>query len=217
VYLKVLRSVLFNNRRFFLGYLVLFIAGLGIQVSGNQNHISLFVNSYHNPLSDFVFMHLTHLGDFIFALVVVAAIFLFKRKETLNVLLCVSLPSLLTQLLKHFVFDDHFRPAAVLRGTAELYFVEGVDMHELNSFPSGHSTTVFAVFTVLALLLVRKQYQPFLLLATVMVAFSRIYLLQHFFQDVLVGSFIGVSCATLIYTWFRYRAITTTTQAHLPL
>ncbi|MCX6187135.1 MAG: phosphatase PAP2 family protein [Bacteroidetes bacterium] len=36
-------------------------------------------------------------------------------------------------------------------------------------------------------------------------AYTRIYLLQHFFQDTLVGSAIGVTTSVLVYEWIIER------------
>lgn len=63
------------------------------------------------------------------------------------------------------------------------------------SFPSGHSANAFATATVLTSV-AGLGYLPFAVAA--LVAFSRVYLGQHFLTDVLVGSGIGMIVALLI-------------------
>jgi undecaprenyl-diphosphatase len=69
------------------------------------------------------------------------------------------------------------------------------------SFPSGHSTTAFAVATSLGCFY--PEVMPFLLLLAANVAISRVVVGMHFLTDVLVGSGIG---ALLGYAAFRFAA-----------
>ncbi len=66
------------------------------------------------------------------------------------------------------------------------------------SFPSGHSTTAFAV--ALSLGSFYPEAQPLLLAMAANVAVSRVVVGMHFLSDVLVGSAMG---ATLGYVAFR--------------
>ena len=68
-----------------------------------------------------------------------------------------------------------------------------------SSFPSGHSTTVFALATMLALFEKNKKWNILYLLGALGVGYSRIYLGQHFLGDVLVGSGLGMLVAVLVY------------------
>jgi membrane-associated phospholipid phosphatase len=67
------------------------------------------------------------------------------------------------------------------------------------SFPSGHTTSVFALATMLALLEKNKRTNVVYLLVAVAVGYSRIYLGQHFLNDVLMGSTIGMLTSLVIY------------------
>ena len=82
------------------------------------------------------------------------------------------------------------------------YFIDGVTHTGFSSFPSGHSTSIFALATLLALFEKNKKWNIGYLLGAVAVGYSRIYLGQHFLGDVLVGSFIGVSLAILVHWLF---------------
>ncbi len=65
------------------------------------------------------------------------------------------------------------------------------------SFPSGHSITVFVTATALALLFPR--YRILFFLIAVPAAFSRVTKGAHYLSDVLVGSYLGILVAILLY------------------
>lgn len=203
VYFTTLLKIIRENYSYYLAYLFFLLTGLFFQLSYSQTDISVHVNGVNSPLLDKAFIVLTYIGDGLFATAVVLIIFFIKRKYWLNAALCFSVPALITQVLKRFVFEDHFRPGITMKNFTQLHYVEGIFMNELNSFPSGHSTSAFAVFTFLALIKNNKRYQFIFLIIAALIGYSRIYLLQHFLQDVLAGSVIGISICTLIFAAFE--------------
>jgi membrane-associated phospholipid phosphatase len=93
------------------------------------------------------------------------------------------------------------------RARPKLYFSEqlfGFDgfhwEHAWTSFPSGHSATALSVAMFLALLFPRWRFVA--LFAGTLVAFSRIYLSQHYISDVIAGSFLGIVSTVLLYNHF---------------
>jgi membrane-associated phospholipid phosphatase len=68
---------------------------------------------------------------------------------------------------------------------------------EWTSFPSGHSATAFSAAIVLAT--VYPRWRSVLYFTAGMIAFSRIVLARHYISDVLVGSFLGIVTAILLY------------------
>ncbi|MBC7654228.1 MAG: phosphatase PAP2 family protein [Oligoflexus sp.] len=72
--------------------------------------------------------------------------------------------------------------------------MEGIKVHFNNSFPSGHTVTIFAVaFTLITLYKKNFLVKYLLIFMAFIVGFSRIYLSQHFPIDVIAGSLIGIS------------------------
>jgi membrane-associated PAP2 superfamily phosphatase len=57
----------------------------------------------------------------------------------------------------------------------------------MNSFPSGHATTVFAIACLCSLIVTNKKWQPVFLVLAIFSALSRLYLGQHFFADITSG------------------------------
>ena len=73
---------------------------------------------------------------------------------------------------------------------------------KFHSFPSGHATASVAFFTTL--LLARRKIAAPLLFIPAVIGCSRIYLLAHYFSDVIGGVVIGAACGVLVaYTFLR--------------
>ncbi len=107
--------------------------------------------------------------------------------------------STITQVLKRTFFNDELRPKKFFEGVHDLYFVPGVENYSYNSFPSGHTTTAFSLYFAFALLVKNKTLKCILFVTALLVSYSRIYLSQHFFADVYVGSLIGVTVTFIVY------------------
>jgi membrane-associated phospholipid phosphatase len=75
-------------------------------------------------------------------------------------------------------------------------------MMGLNSFPSGHATSAFAIFTSLALVSNNKFLKIIFFLFAFLSAFSRTYLSQHWLVDITIGSLIGTLFSLVLYFAF---------------
>lgn len=200
MWLNNLQKTLSENRWFYIPYLVFLTLAAVIQLNYTQFEISVQVNSWHNLPLDYLFFYLTHVGDGLFGAVFCILFLLFNKKHFWPSVFSFYIPAIITQLLKHFVFSSHLRPSALMTNYPQLHFVQGVTMHANNSFPSGHTTSAFAVFLFFAFISTNKKLGIIYLLIALLIGLSRIYLLQHFFQDVIAGSIVAVICVTFIYT-----------------
>ena len=72
---------------------------------------------------------------------------------------------------------------------------------DVDSFPSGHATSVFAVATVFAAYYPRLRWPLYGLAAAV--ALGRVYLERHYVSDILAGATIGTIVATYFLTHRR--------------
>lgn len=195
-----MKNFILNNKWFIGSFLVWLLLSSSVLLFYTSEQISLKVNSFHTVFFDVFFKYLTHFGEAWFAVPICLFLF-YKNKQWGIAAITISvISSLITQFNKHFVFENSFRPSLVLKDYP-LHFVDGVEILQYNSFPSGHTTFAFAIFTCLAFLYKTKNAQIFFLIAAVGVAFSRIYLLQHFLRDTIVGSLIGFFCAFILF-WF---------------
>src|SRR5699024_7390074 len=122
--------------------------------------------------------------------------------------LSALLQTIIVQGLKRFFFEEMTRPRKFLEldSLSHIHFVEGVTVHNFNSFPSGHSATAFAIFTLLALIYRKSWWTALVFFVAAAVAISRVYLLQHFFIDIYFGSIIGMVSVAAVYFHFEVRS-----------
>lgn len=198
-----------NKKWIFILYLSWLIPAMMAYVWISNIPFSLWLNSFQNPIADYFFSYTTFLGDGFAVCAVILLLLFFDSKKSRLVFFNYVLSSGFTQLLKHFVFMQHKRPLAIIEHS-RLHFPEGMQWNYLNSFPSGHSTTAFALFSLLAFMSDNKYVQMLCMILSIAVAISRIYLLQHFLGDTIAGSFIGFFVSSLMYYYFIYKKLNKT-------
>lgn len=165
-----------------------------------QQQFFLF-NQFHHASLDFVFPYITYLGDGFGVVLVVIVLLFVKYRFSLIVGLAGATTGIIVQLLKNFVFNHIHRPYFYFKNHAEAHFIPSINLHEHFSFPSGHATSSFALFFSLALILKNKWAQMGFFFIALISAYSRVYIGQHFYQDIYIGSIIGVAGALIVY-WF---------------
>ena len=165
---------------------------------------------------DLFFKYATELGASV-PFVVAAGLLFYKVGDALLVLLAQGATALLVYPVKVLVgaprpslfFATHY-PDVVL------HQVGGVTLHAVNSFPSGHTAAAFSLMFCLTLICSRRSWTaPLFLLLAVVAGWSRIYLSQHFAEDVCAGAVVGV-VATLLVVWLGSRRQYAWAQCSLP-
>jgi membrane-associated phospholipid phosphatase len=206
--MKKLRAIFADNRYYFSFFLVFFCIGLVVLLTQGKAGSFIELNPYHRSTLDRVFAWVTFMGDGWFP-VLVFLIFLVLRRwsAAAQVITAFLLSALMAQILKS-VFSMP-RPKQFFSPGQYPYFIDGVTHIGFASFPSGHSTTIFALATVLAILEKNKKANVAYLLIAVAVGYSRIYLGQHFLGDVLMGSCIGILVAVFVHWLFteKFRSV----------
>jgi membrane-associated phospholipid phosphatase len=109
------------------------------------------------------------------------------------------------QTLKRSVFAGDHRPAMFFQDGG-LPVIDGVELMLHHSFPSGHSATGFCICLMLAFFTKQKWATYFFAILALLIAFSRVYISQHFIQDTVVGSWIGLIMALLGYIFIVHYA-----------
>ncbi|MEM1136012.1 MAG: phosphatase PAP2 family protein [Bacteroidota bacterium] len=167
----------------------------------NKGDILIIINGNHDPYQDFIFRFTTHLGDGLILLFVLGITLLLKNRFYVFTLISSSiLHGVVILILKRTFFPDAPRPIAYLKDSLALHFIEEVEVHSARSFPSGHTATAFVVAVFLSFLF-RKQSIALLLLSfAIIVGYSRIYLLQHFYLDTVFGALVGTLSVFISYT-----------------
>lgn len=191
-----------NNRFFFIGFFIFVLASIAVLISFTKAEGFIVLNPYHTNFLNLVFIPLTYLGDGIFCIAVGLLLFFFKKRFlSLMVLSSYAISGIIAQILKAYIVEA--RPAVYLKDSTYQYFIENVTLHNFHAFPSGHSASAFALAAVLSFALVNKKYSLLFLAGAILVGYSRIYLAQHFIDDVLAGAIIGVLSAIFCWIFFE--------------
>lgn len=169
--------------------------------------IHIRINTWHLPFLDTVFKIWTLLGDGLIILAVVLVPLFIKVRFSIILFTGYAISGLSAQLTKLLFFSHSARPVNYfhLHGIEyDLYRVPGVELHNWNSFPSGHTATAFGVFFGLSLILNSRWGQLLAFVAALGVAFSRLYLSQHFLMDVTAGAVLGLMGGYLGWWWIGH-------------
>jgi membrane-associated phospholipid phosphatase len=161
----------------------------------------------YNPVTNFFFKYLTHLGDGLVFIPLVLYFFFVKKKFALCTAATGVVLALLVNFFKRVVFLGAPRPKKFFEGTEVLQYVDGVSIHSMHAFPSGHTATAAAVALIIALHYKDKKITWIALAIAIFIGVSRMYLALHFLQDVAFGFLLGTATASGLYFAFFSRKI----------
>lgn len=198
-----MKDLFLKNRWFFLPYALFLVICSALLLSASKPELHIMLNKFHSPFFDVFFKYITHLGDGT-VIAILAVIFLFVKYRYFFTFLMGSLSAaLVVNLFKKVVFTEMYRPAKYfeLFETYKLHLVEGVNQHSLQSFPSGHTAAAFSVFLMLALVTKNNLAKLFFFFGAVIVAYSRVYISQHFIVDITAGSVLSVLFMFFAFLW----------------
>ncbi len=224
-----------RNNAVFIGLSLMLIAALGLALLWMpKGDLHLLLCDRHTPARDIFYRYYTQVAEW-FPYVVCVALLLFSRiGDGVFATSALILSALTTQLFKHLINAP--RPLTwfgVNMPDVQLPLVDGVRMNYWFSFPSGHTTSFFALFFVLCIIVtnylasnsasdltakrsnsVSGLLQALLFMLATIGAYSRIYLSQHFAADIFAGVVVGlgitICCYVLFYRfedrkWYNYR------------
>lgn len=160
---------------------------------GDKVSIQLWFNQYYNTWQNGIWMFFTFMGDTMFYILELFMGVLLSYRYSLYALIMGLTIMLLTYVMKQ-IFDEP-RPLTVFTELGlfeELKTVPDYSLRCCNSFPSGHTISAFGIFGMTAFFLKNNSLKLFTFIMALGVAYSRVYLMQHFFRDVYAGSMIGV-------------------------
>lgn len=187
-----------KSQRFFFYPLLAYLILLGVVLLAYpKGTLELWVNK--NMHFDTFFFWITYLGDGLLYVFFSLALGVKNKRWAVFALICYAVTGLFTQFLKVMIFSDMPRPSAFFGENVPLRYVEGVEIHSSNSFPSGHATSAFSLAMLISLYS-RQGWVGFLCICLAILAgFSRVYLMQHFFIDTYFGALIGVLGTLYLY------------------
>ena len=160
------------------------------------------INSWHGPVADRFFLLMTRSAEHL----TYALLALFLLWHRLRYALLFPLAGLLVTLFANGLkaYFKHPRPGLWIqeqRISEQINLVQGMELFQgYTSFPSGHTMSAFTLATLLILLLPRSNWLGLgIALWAILSGISRIYLVQHFLEDVIFGAVLGVIVAWLLY------------------
>lgn len=183
-----------------------FLLGILFLAIFQNSNFSIIINASHNNFLDQFFKYITFLGDgrFVF---LIALIYLFANKKYgISILISLIINTILIQVLKRVVFSNRFRPSFYFKHLIEdgsWNMIDGVELYEKFSFPSGHTALIFCLCMSICIFMKKKYFPLLLVLLAYIVGFSRIYLSQHFLIDVLAGALIGSLIPILTFKYIE--------------
>lgn len=222
---------LFRQNAVFISLSLMLLIALGLALlCVEKGDLHLLLCDHHTPARDIFYRYYTQVAEW-FPYVVCVAVLLFGRLgDGLFASACQAFAALTTQIIKHILVAP--RPLtwfAEHMPDVQLPLAEGVRMNYWLSFPSGHTTSFFALAFAVCILLTKSDrlskypketsyvIQVLLFFAAALGGYSRIYLSQHFTADVfggmIVGCLITIVCYVVFYRfedrkWYNYRVFT---------
>ena len=194
-----MKKIFQQNLLFLIPYfLFLLVAGIFLSIY-SKGEAHLILNQWRNYFLDYFFYYTTFIGDGVAVVLITILLCFIRFRYALFMGLSNIISSLITQTLKQTFFSEYVRPKKFFEGVHQLNLVPWAENYSFYSFPSGHTTAAFATFFCLALIVKNKMLKFFMFLIALTVGLSRVYLSQHFLNDVYAGSLIGVTTAFIIY------------------
>lgn len=150
-------------------------------------------NHMHNNIADEVFSFFTFLGDkgLIWILI---SIFLMANKKTRKVGVMSVFALILVTILGEGLMKNLFqRPRPFIDYSMFDLIISRPTGY---SFPSGHTSSSFAVAGVLSKSF--REYQIIFWTLAFLISISRLYLLVHYPSDIIVGIFFGLFSSIVV-------------------
>ncbi|MBK9014941.1 MAG: phosphatase PAP2 family protein [Saprospiraceae bacterium] len=193
-----------NENRFYFVLLAVFVLVGGIYLSqSNKADAIYYFSENRTTFLNGAFIFINYLGEaYVYFLIGIAALAVRVRYSLMVAITGLSVMATSFGLKTLFAID---RPSAFFAKQnlmEKISLIDGIELHNgATSFPSGHTMSAFALYTLLILLLPsKKRYALLLFTIAFLVGVSRIYLVQHFPPDVYAGGIIGAALAMAIYS-----------------
>jgi membrane-associated phospholipid phosphatase len=197
-----IQDVLRRIRPFFILYLIVLCACLIIKLLYTREQIFFAVNGWNSSWGDYMEPYMTDLGDGVTAVILSLIFLLFSYRKFLLLASSYLITGFVAQVIKYFA--DAPRPSLYFKGHWDnVHTIKGIEILTYNSFPSGHTTSAFSAAVVLTYLATKQGWGIPALLMAILIGYSRMYLTQHFFEDVIGGSVIGVIVTVFWIAWLE--------------
>lgn len=186
-----MKKIWVNQRGFIITFLAIWIIGFIVFFNISKGTEILWIQNHYAGLTNWLFTNLTLVVEIPVCVAIIFIILLLASYQkfvflVLNYLLTGGILLWLKEYFEHdrpFLFFDK-------QGIA-LHYLPHIDPLLLVSFPSGHSEAAIVFAFTISLILKKQIYKILIAIVGMLTCFSRVYLMQHFLQDILAGSLLG--------------------------
>lgn len=221
MYYTAIKKLILDNQAFWFLYSFLLLAGFYPLFAWDKISLLLTINAQYHPILDQLFFYITNLGHGLAYLAMMILLFICQlpyRKMLIGSVSFIGM-SIIVQIIKRIIFPELLRPIALVPDPSQLHLVDQVEILRDLTFPSGHAATIFTAVCFIHLIMPSKKplYTFLLITLAIGVAYSRIYLCQHFYRDVYVGMLIGGLTTLLTHAYFIHWQVPGWLAARLPI
>lgn len=195
-----MKKIIAHNRYYFGGVSIFMLTSLLLLLFIDTGDCIFFFSKYRSSFSNEFFRLITKLGEQHLYIASLLVLLFVKYRYAILIPVTGLLVTVFSYLTKRLF--SHPRPSEFFNHHLEDFFpVDGVHIVSgYYSFPSGHTLSAFTLCTVLALISVRKKWWGILFfIIAFLVGISRVYLIQHFLKDVVVGALLGTLLGIAIF------------------
>jgi len=200
--LSLFREFIKQNRYFYLLFICWVILGGLLLLIFSRNDLFFAVNRMHSPWLDKLNTSFSAFGRGDVIPFILASLLLIPVYRNRNYIVTTLIFGVLIPVTIYFskLFFNTPRPLKMY-GLERVHTVPWLDNLYETSFPSGHTFGAFGFFLLLSLYLPKpyKAWSILFFLLALACGYSRLYLGQHFFDDVYAGSILGTTLTTLVY------------------
>jgi membrane-associated phospholipid phosphatase len=166
----------------------------------------LFCQAHRSDILNSLFIWITQLGEWISIFALGAYLLIRNRKALLAGMISFVPIDLLMLWIKRIL--DHPRPLRYFEH-GEISAIPDYPSLYLQSMPSGHTFTAFFIASFICFFFnLSLRYSLALILLAALIGISRIYLMCHFVEDILLGSILGIIAGilpTYIYPKLKFK------------
>lgn len=196
------KQLLFDFRYVLIALLFVELICGYISIHYTQMEQFKYVNAIHTEYADLFFRYFTNIGDGLFIVAVGVLLICVRFKYAILTIVSFLLSGLVAQVIKKTVKMP--RPGSVFKGDPDWYTLPDYHIHGNYSFPSGHTTSIFALMLVLYYVFPGQRKSPLLFIMACLAGYSRVYLSQHWTGDVYIGALVGTTVTLILIYSFNH-------------
>lgn len=205
---KNFQVLLFSRKLFFQAIFFLLLITVILLFFFGETFLTLSSNTYHPFWLNVFFINYTFMGNGLFV-ICLAFIFIFRynrKNQGVTLLYGFLLSGFIVQLTKNIHSLSH--PTIYIEQGQNLFNTYNNSLNWHSSFISGHTAMAFTLATVMMMVLKNSKWQLPLLIAALLLGYSRMYLSQNSLSAIIIAAMVGtVSGITAVYLAYNFKGV----------